>query len=158
MGHSARTCEMNTLLCFEILRAGDPRDVGMWGRIILKWIVKECDVSLWAGFSWLGIISAGRSHDFGNVRSGCNSPLPAGKLSTSVSNWKLRIATERRFRFSYRSQYSSLYIVSHVLRQVAPITDKLYTERCPATLPFLRRTCKSSPWNRPRMLRREVKV
>jgi hypothetical protein len=72
---------MNTKLCFEILRVDDPRDVGMWGRIILKWIVKEYDVSVWTGFNWLGIVSAGRSHDFGNVRSGCNTPLPAGKLS-----------------------------------------------------------------------------
>jgi hypothetical protein len=83
MGHSARTCKMNTKLCFAILRADDPRDVGMWGRIILKWVVKEHDISVWTGFSWLGIVSAGRSNDFGNVRSGCNSPLPAGKLSAS---------------------------------------------------------------------------
>ena len=74
---------MNTKFCFEILRADDPGDVGMYGRIILKRTVKEYDVSVWTVFSWLGIVYAGTSHDLGSVRSGCNSPSPARQLSAS---------------------------------------------------------------------------
>jgi len=64
---------MNTKFCFEILRA----DLRMYRRIILKWFVKEYDVSAWTGFSWLGIVYAGTSRDLGSVLSGCNGPSPA---------------------------------------------------------------------------------
>jgi hypothetical protein len=36
------------------------RDLGLSGKIILKWIKKEQGVMVWTGFIWLGIGSSGR--------------------------------------------------------------------------------------------------
>ena len=67
------------------------------------------------------------------------------RITYEYSKWKLLIATERRFRFLivhntdctfYLTWYDGLLLLS---------PDKLCTELRPDTLPFLRRTCKSSP-------------
>jgi len=41
----------------ERARLGDP---GVDGRIILRWILMNCDVRVWTGSSWLGIGTGGR--------------------------------------------------------------------------------------------------
>ena len=35
---------------------GDP---GLDGRIILRWIIRECDVGVWTGWIWLRIRTGG---------------------------------------------------------------------------------------------------
>ena len=35
------------------------QDLGVDGRIILKWIITKWDVEAWAGFIWLGIGTGG---------------------------------------------------------------------------------------------------
>jgi hypothetical protein len=35
----------------------DLEDTGVDRRIILRWIVRKCDVGVWAGSSWLRIVT-----------------------------------------------------------------------------------------------------
>jgi hypothetical protein len=56
-GHVARMGrgEACTVLWWRNLRERDHRgDAGVDGRIILRWIIRNLDVGVWTGLSWVG--------------------------------------------------------------------------------------------------------
>jgi len=137
MGHSARTCKLNTIF-FLNPESRRPRRRGNVGQNNIKvdrerirykrvdWIQLARNSFCWK-VPWSGQCTFRLQQSFTCSEAGRAPCMPSARDASwhmvTYSNWKLHIATERCFRFPYRSQHSSLYILSHVLRQfVAPIT------------------------------------
>jgi len=54
------TGEVYTGFMWRNLREGDKlEDPGVDGRIILRWIFRNCDMGVWSGWSWLRIGTGG---------------------------------------------------------------------------------------------------
>ena len=63
--------EVYTWICWETLRKSDHlENTSLDGRILMRWIFRDCDVRVWTDSVWLKLGTGGGHFECGNENSG----------------------------------------------------------------------------------------